>query len=95
MTDIQIFTLAMAVLVPLSLLLLSNSRVSGAETALTRRVDDMAATLRAEMATLRVEVMRGLDRIESQVLALANQIKDADDRLETRIRIHELEHHNK
>lgn len=56
MTDMQILTAAIAVLMPLSLLLLGNTRVA-----------DAKETLRAENATLRVEMNARFDRLESKI----------------------------
>lgn len=65
MTDAQILTLALAVIVPLSMLLYSNSRI----TDMGRRVDDAKETLRAEIKTLEIglrsEMRAGFDRIEN------------------------------
>jgi hypothetical protein len=81
-TDAQIFTLALAVIVPLSLLLYSNSRIT-----------ETKETLRAEMKLLESQlnlkfaaVMGSLDRIEAAV-------KGAEERLEMKLHVHELEHH--
>lgn len=56
MTDIQILTLALAVIVPLSLLLYSNSRIT-----------DAKETVRAEMDTLRTEMQAGFHRLEQKL----------------------------
>lgn len=65
MTDAQILPLALAVIVPLSMLLYSNSRI----TDMGRRVDDAKETLRAEIKTLEIglrsEMRAGFDRIEN------------------------------
>ena len=66
MTDTQMFTLALAVIIPLSLLIYSNSRITEAK-----------ESLRAEMAL-------GFERVLNAVKAL-----------ETKLQIHELEHHHK
>ncbi len=82
MTDTQLLTIAIAVIVPLSALLYSNSRI----TDVSKRIDDAKETLRAEMTTMRIEIIAALDRISDQVKALETSI-------ETRIKVHELEHH--
>ena len=66
MSDTQVLTLAIAVIVPLSLLLYSNTRIS-----------DAKETLRAEMAL-------GFERLLAAIKAL-----------ETKLEIHEIEHHHK
>lgn len=77
MTDQQLLTLALAIIVPLSMLIYSNSRITEAK-----------ETLRAEMQTLRTETNAGFERMTS---LLESKFKA----LETKLEIHELEHHRK
>ncbi len=67
-TDVQLLTLALAVVIPLSLLLYSNSRVSEAK-----------ETLRAEVAeakeTLRREVNDGFNRMEAAIVKLGHKLE--------------------
>ena len=84
MTDPQMMTLALAIIIPLSLLLYSNSRITEAKETLraematcNSRITDVKETLRAEMAA-------GFSRISSEIQSLRADLK-----------IHELEHHHK
>jgi hypothetical protein len=84
MTDPQMMTLALAIIIPLSMLLYSNSRISEAKETLraematgNNRITDMKETLRAEMAA-------GFTRMSNEILSLKADLK-----------IHELEHHHK
>jgi len=77
MTDSQLITIAIAIIVPLSLLLYSNSRVS-----------DAKETLRAEMAL-------GFERILKAIQSLQADVKALDTKVDTKLTIHELEHHQK
>jgi len=52
MTDIQLLTLAVAIIVPLSLLIYSNSRISDVRAS----VGEAKETLRAEMRTQGAEI---------------------------------------
>ena len=52
MTDSQILTMALAVIVPLSMLIYSNSRITEAK-----------ETMRAEIQTLRTEMKAGFEQI--------------------------------
>ena len=63
MTDQQLLTMALAVIVPLSMLLYSNSRISEAK-----------ETLRAEIGTLRAEMQLGFERISNQIRELRDAI---------------------
>jgi hypothetical protein len=56
MTDSQMMTLALAVIIPLSMLVYSNSRITEAK-----------ETLRAEMAGSRMEIKAGFDRLEARL----------------------------
>lgn len=86
MTDIQILTIALSVVVPVSLLLLNNSRITDMKGTLDARITDAKETLRAEMKTNQAEVIAAIDRI-------GVQIGRAEENLEAKLRIHELEHH--
>jgi hypothetical protein len=84
MTDPQMMTLALAIIIPLSMLIYSNSRISEAKETLraematgNNRITDMKEALRAEMAA-------GFARMSNEILSLKADLK-----------IHELEHHHK
>jgi hypothetical protein len=68
MTDAQLMTLALAIIIPLSMLIYSNSRITEAK-----------ETLRAEMQKGHAEILASLEKITSLI--------------ETKFKIHELEHH--
>jgi len=53
LTDIQILTLALAVIVPLSLLLLSNSRISDTRVALDGKINDTRVALDGKISDTR------------------------------------------
>jgi hypothetical protein len=84
LTDQQLLTLAIAVIMPLSMLLYSNSRIT--ETKETLRADIKALSNRLEglQETLRAEMALGLERNMTAIKGL-----------ETKLTIHELEHHSK
>jgi len=65
--------MAIAVVVPLSLLLYSNNRIT-----------DAKETLRADIGTLRSDIRRLEEKIQSHF-----------EHMEMRLRLHELEHHGK
>ena len=50
MTDPQVMTLALAIIIPLSMLIYSNSRISEAKEALRAETVTLRETLRAEIA---------------------------------------------
>jgi hypothetical protein len=82
MTDAQLLTLAIAIVLPLSMLLYSNSRITDTKETLRAEIGESKHALRAEMETLRAETAAGFARIERAI-----------ERLETKLVIHELEHH--
>jgi hypothetical protein len=70
-TDVQILTLAIAVVVPLSLLIYSNSRVT-----------DAKEVLRAEIKTLQTELSAKLTAIDAFLHeAVMGKLEDVDRRL--------------
>jgi chromosome segregation ATPase len=89
MTDVQVLTLAIAVTVPLSLLLYSNSRISEAKETLRAEIKAETATLRGEMTALRAE----MTELRAEMTALRVHIDAGFARLEDALRLHILEHH--
>ena len=84
MNDTQILTLALSVIVPVSMLIYSNSRISDTRDTLKNSIAETKETLRAETATLRAETAMGFERV-------MGAIKE----LEAKLATHELEHHRK
>jgi hypothetical protein len=70
MTDGQLLTLVVAIVLPLSMLIYSNSRVTEAK-----------ETLRAEMNTLRVEVLAKLEQMNARHDLVMSKLVDIDNRL--------------
>lgn len=79
-------TLAIAMLIPLSLLIYSNSRITETKETLRAEIGKLAAELRGEMNELRTEV-RG------DIHALRAEMNAGFARIEAAMKIHELEHH--
>jgi hypothetical protein len=73
-TDIQLLTLALAVIVPLSLPIYSNSRIGDVRASVGEAKD----TLRAEMRAQFQELLRIVERNHSEVMA---KLADLDIRL--------------
>jgi hypothetical protein len=70
MTDTQVLTIALAVIVPLSLLIYSNSRIS-----------DAKETLRAEMALGFERVTSQISTLREEIRLLTGKIVEIDNRL--------------
>jgi hypothetical protein len=71
MTDIQILTIALAIIVPMSSLIYSNSRIT-----------EVKETLRADMKTMHTELMARLDAIETFLhQAVMGKLDELDRRL--------------
>jgi low affinity Fe/Cu permease len=67
MTDMQIFTLAVAIVVPLAVLLLNNSRMTDMRVMLQASIAESKDTLRAEIAARHNEQMGLLNAIMSKL----------------------------
>jgi hypothetical protein len=63
-TDAQMMTLALAIVIPLSLLLYSNSRITEAK-----------ETLRAEMIALRMEIRAGFEKLSGEIRDVRSDLK--------------------
>jgi hypothetical protein len=77
MTDTQLLTLAVAIIVPLSLLIYSNSRITDAKETLRAEMQALRRELLAEMGNLRNEqrmeenaTRASLDQLAREVTAL-------------------------
>jgi hypothetical protein len=81
MTDVQVLTLAVAVIVPLSLLIYSNSRISDIRLSLDSKLNDTKETLRAEMKTQHTEVMARLTSMDAFLHELMGKLDEMDRRL--------------
>jgi hypothetical protein len=102
MTDPQMMTLALAIIIPLSMLLYSNSRIT-----------EMKETLRAEMATgnsritdvntritdvketLRAGMTATTETLRAEMAAGFSRMFSEIQSLKADLKIHELEHHHK
>jgi hypothetical protein len=83
-TDAQVLTLALAVVIPLSLLIYSNSRITDAKETLRAELGETKQTLRSEMAL-------GFERISNKVDHLAGEVATLKELMSTHMR----EHHNR
>ena len=81
MTDAQVLTLALAVIIPLSLLIYSN-----------RSITDAKETLRAELGetkqTLRSEMTMGFERVSNKIDHLAGEVATLKELMSTHMREH-------
>jgi hypothetical protein len=75
MTDLQMFTIAVAIIFPVGMLLYSNSRISEAK-----------ETLRAELRASHAERLMEFRSQHAEIMAAVKA-------LDTKLTIHELEHH--
>lgn len=100
MTDTQLLTLAIAVIVPLSLLLYSNSRITDAKETLRADIKALQAHGDAEIAVLRAHVDKGaaaqtaeVAALRAEMITLRTNIDAGFERLHNALKAHELEHH--
>lgn len=89
MTDAQLLTLAAAIIVPLSLLLYSNSRITDTKETLRAEIGEAKQTLRIEIGASRAETSLGFERINNKIDHLAEEVAS----LKEMFSIHLREHH--
>ena len=77
---------ALAIIIPLSMLIYSNSRISEAKETLRAETSKLGADLRKEMAELKAD-------LHNEMTSLRGDIITKLDHLEAMLKIHELEHH--
>src|ERR1700683_2289375 len=90
MNDAQLLTLAIAIILPLSMLIYSNSRITEAKDTLRAEIGESKQTLRAEMGTLRSAMELGFERLTNKIDHLAGEVATLKELLSSHIR----EHHN-
>ncbi|MGA2592181.1 MAG: hypothetical protein ABSH32_19895 [Bryobacteraceae bacterium] len=83
MTDVQLLTLAVAIIVPLSMLIYSNSRVSDVRASVGEAKETLRAELRAEIAGLR----QLIEKNHSELLVKFAEIDGRLTRIENERRI--------
>jgi hypothetical protein len=69
-TDAQMMTLALAVIIPLSMLIYSNSRISDAKETLRAEIRAETADLKRDIADVKREIggiMAGIERLASKL----------------------------
>lgn len=59
MTDAQMLTIAIAIIVPLSMLIYSNSKITEAKETLRAEIGESKQTLRLEIQEMRAEMKTG------------------------------------
>lgn len=67
MTDVQVLTIALAVIVPLSMLIYSNSRITEAKETLRAEIGALRADVRADIGGLRAEMKTGFESIATSL----------------------------
>jgi hypothetical protein len=87
-TDAQLLTLAIAIIVPLSLLLYSKTRITDAKETLRAEIGESKQTLRIEMQTLRAAMELGFERISNKVDHLAGEVATLKELMSTQMREH-------
>ena len=72
MNDQQLMTLCIAVILPLSMLIYSNSRITEAKETLRAEMATMRAELGAEISGLRAEMRLDFERLNNKIDHLAD-----------------------
>ncbi len=109
LSDAQVMTFVIAIVVPLSLLIYSNSRISDAKETLRAETAKLAIELRSEMELLRRDLngeMSSLRKdlngemsifrkdLNGEMALLRRDMNAGFERIESAFKIHILEHHN-
>ena len=86
MTDEQLLTAAIAIIIPISALIYSNSRISDAREALSKQMETTRESLLKQMDALRVEMLAEIRLLRTEMNAGFREVKKD-------LQIHVLEHH--
>ena len=85
MTDTQILTLALAIVVPLALLLLSNSRLTDMRSMLQASIADTKEMLQASIAETKDTLRAEMQAKHVEQMALLNAIMGKLDEMDARL----------
>lgn len=84
----------MAIVIPISLLIYSNSRITEAKETLRAEIKTETATLRAEIRAEMVTLRAEMATLHSEIALLRKDMEAGFQRIESAIKIHMLEHHH-
>ena len=93
LTDAQLLTACIAIIVPLSLLIYSNSRISEAKETLRAETAKLGAELRAETVKLGAELRGEMTELRGEIQLLRSEMAAGFVRIEQAFKMHVLEHH--
>jgi len=82
MTDAQLITLCVAIIMPLSLLLYSNSKITDAKETLRAEMKTLGADMRSDSVQLRSDLTLALLRIENKIDHIAEMVASHGERLD-------------
>ncbi len=81
MTDEQLITLALAVIIPLSMLIYSNSRITEAKETLRAEIGQSRAEIRADMTVLENKLDTSMIKLEGKLDTIINMLGHLDTRV--------------
>jgi len=89
-TDQQLLTLGIAIVLPLSMLIYSNSRITEAKETMRAEMGNSNSRITEAKETLRAEMALGFERLSNKIDHLAEEVATLKEMLSTHLR----EHHN-
>ena len=92
MTDLQIMTICISSVLPISMLLYSNSPSSDLKTSLDSRISDLKTSVDSRIIdtkeSLRAEMALGFQRLENKIDHLAGEVASFKDMFSLHLREH-------
>ena len=80
MTDIQILTIAIAVIIPISSLIYSNSRIVDLRDLLNKRIEDFRTEVNRRLDGFETEVNRRFDNQQGLLETIMGKLEELDRR---------------
>lgn len=81
MTDAQLLTLAVAIVLPLSMLLYSNSRITEAKETLRAEISGLRLEMQKDFMQFRMELTPRFDSIDRKLDELLRMVAEHDQRI--------------
>lgn len=93
MTEMQLFTVCLSIMIPLSMLLYSNSRISDAKETLRSESNLGFERVSRQIDQLRADMNSKLADMNSKFDSFRGDMNIGFEKLDRKIEKHELEHH--
>ena len=92
LTDAQVMTLALSIVIPLSMLIHSNHRITDTRDSLGKRIDDLKGSLEGQIASVKESLEDQIDSLQNEMQSefklSREEMRSGFERMETALKTH-------